>query len=69
MTAEEVEDLQCRLAHQELAIETLSDTVVRQGQMLDELHAELAKIRALLRELRPSPLDGAPDREPPPPHY
>lgn len=69
MTAGEVEDLQCRLAHQELTIETLNDTVVAQGQMLDELRAELVRIKQQLRELRPSPLDGAAAPEPPPPHY
>lgn len=69
MTRDELEDLQCRIAHQDLTIETLNETVVRQGKRLDELGGELARLRQLLHELRPSPLDGQPEREPPPPHY
>lgn len=69
MTQQLLEDLQIRLAHQELAIEALNEAVARQDLTLVQLREELAQVRALLRELRPSPLGEDPDREPPPPHY
>jgi SlyX protein len=69
MTRDAIDDLQVRLAHQELAIEMLNQTVVRQDQDIAALRAELADVQRLLRELRPSPLDGGPADEPPPPHY
>lgn len=65
---EAVEDLQMRFAHQEVALEALNDTVVRQARMIDALRSELDQVKRDLRELRPSPLSGAAD-EPPPPHY
>lgn len=64
-----IEDLQIRFAHQELAIEALTDTVVRQGQLINDLRSELDEVKRDLRELRPSPLDGDVADEPPPPHY
>ncbi|MCB1791413.1 MAG: SlyX family protein [Gammaproteobacteria bacterium] len=65
---EAVEDLQMRFAHQEVALEALNDTVVRQARMIDALRSELDQVKRDLRELRPSPLSGVAD-EPPPPHY
>ena len=64
-----IEDLQVRFAHQELAIEALSETVARQDRLIAELRDELARLKQLVQELRPSPLGGDPAAEPPPPHY
>ncbi|MEZ5587249.1 MAG: SlyX family protein [Sedimenticolaceae bacterium] len=66
---EELEDLQVRFTHQELAIEVLNQAVVRQDQLIIEMRRELARLQEIVRELRPSPLDGDPAHEPPPPHY
>ena len=66
---EELEDLQVRFTHQELAIEVLSQAMVRQDQLIVEMRRELARLQEIVRELRPSPLDGDPAHEPPPPHY
>lgn len=66
---EQLEDLQVRLAHHELALETLNETVVRQDRLIAELREELRRVQQQLRDLRPSPLDGDPSAEPPPPHY
>ena len=65
----ELEDLQIRVTHQDLAIETLNDTVARQDRQITQLREELDQLRELVRELRPSPLGGDPGDEPPPPHY
>jgi SlyX protein len=65
----EIEDLQVRFAHQELAIETLNDVVAEQGRLLATLRDELERVQAEMRELRPSPLDPGAASEPPPPHY
>lgn len=65
----DIEDLQVRFAHQELAIEALSDAVVRQEQLIAALRGELDRVKNDLRELRPSPLGQDGGDEPPPPHY
>ncbi len=64
-----VEDLQVGLAHQELAIEALSDEVAGQGRLIAELRAELDELKRQMRELRPSLLGADGGDEPPPPHY
>ena len=69
MTQEQIDDLQVRIAHQEMAIEALSDTVARQDRVISALREELAGVKRMLRELRPSPLGGDAADEPPPPHY
>lgn len=64
-----IEDLQVRIAHQELAIEALNETVMRQDQLLNDLKAEVATMRERLLALQPSPLGESDAPEPPPPHY
>ncbi|MCG6967407.1 MAG: SlyX family protein [Chromatiaceae bacterium] len=64
-----IEDLQMRFAHQELAIEALHDSVLRQDRLIAELREELVRIKQQVRELRPSPLGADGADEPPPPHY
>ena len=65
----ELEDLQIRVTHQDLAIETLNETVARQDREIARLRQELQQLRELVRELRPSPVGGDAVDEPPPPHY
>ncbi len=65
----QIDDLQMRFAHQELALEMLHDTVVRQDRVIAELLTEVQELRALLREIKRSPVDGNATDEPPPPHY
>ena len=64
-----IEDLQIRLAHQELAIEALNETVARQDRRLLDLQAEIRSLHERLQALKPSPLGEEPMAEPPPPHY
>ena len=66
---DQIEDLQVRFAHQELAIEALNETVARQDRLIATLRDELVHVRQILNELRPSPLGADSAREPPPPHY
>ena len=70
MSDAELEDLQIRVAHQEMAIEALNKTVARQDVQLGELGEEIRRLKALLRDINLSPLgnDGG-GQEPPPPHY
>lgn len=65
---DEIEDLQMRFAHQELAIEALHETLLRQDRLIVAMRDELDRVKALLNELRPSPLDADAGHEPPP-HY
>lgn len=66
---EQLEDLQIRLTHQDLAIEVLNRTVASQDRRITELGEELERVRQLLAELKPSPLGADSAEEPPPPHY
>ena len=66
---EQLEDLQIRLTHQDLAIEALNRTVADQDRRIAELGEELERVRQLLAELKPSPLGADSAQEPPPPHY
>ena len=66
---EQLEDLQVRAAHQELAIEALNATVARQDRLIAELREELERLRQTVSELKPSPLGADVADEPPPPHY
>jgi len=66
---DQLEDLQIRWAHQELAIEALNETVARQDQQIVGLRQELGRLKQMLLELKPSPLGADTADEPPPPHY
>ena len=65
---DEFEDLQVRFAHQEVGIEALHETLVRQDRLIAELRDELARVKLMLSELRPKLLGADPGHEPPP-HY
>ena len=69
MTEQQLEDLQIRLTHQEMAIESLSRAVAQQDGLIAQLRVDLAQVRQMLHALQPSPLGDATAEEPPPPHY
>lgn len=69
MSDDPIEDLQIRLAHQELTIEVLNEAVSRQDRLLLELQAEIRSLHERLKALTPSPLGDGSATEPPPPHY
>ncbi len=66
---DQLDDLQARLTHQDLAIEALNEIVVRQERRLSELGEELQQLKQIMLELRLSPLGADAADEPPPPHY
>lgn len=59
-------DLEIRLTHQEAALQTLSDALIRQDRLLAALVRQLERLQAQARA--GSPIGPAAD-EPPPPHY
>ena len=63
---ERLTDLEIRAMHQEAALETLSDTVVRLERHINVLEGELRSLRDRVRAL--SPTDIFPGDEVPP-HY
>ncbi|MCU7876467.1 MAG: SlyX family protein [Candidatus Thiodiazotropha sp. (ex. Lucinoma kazani)] len=65
---EHIFDLESRLAFQEEAINTLSETVVEQQQLIDSLTRTVEALRERIKAFDPSPLQSG-EPEPPPPHY
>jgi SlyX protein len=61
-------DLESRLAFQEEAIHTLSETLIEQQRTIDSLSQTMELLRERLQALEPTPLQPG-DNEPPPPHY
>lgn len=65
---EQILQLEVKLAYLEAAVEELTQTVVRQQQMLHDTGQQLGFIRSLLAELHPAAVRPL-DQETPPPHY
>lgn len=63
-----VEELEIRIAHQELAIEELTRTLLDQERLAAEQAQTLQRLERQLRAALPSPL-ATPEEETPPPHY
>ncbi|MGD8913588.1 MAG: SlyX family protein [Candidatus Thiodiazotropha sp.] len=61
-------DLESRLAFQEQAIHTLSETLIEQQRTIDSLRNTVEALRQRMQVLVPSPLQPG-ETEPPPPHY
>ncbi|MEW7998635.1 MAG: SlyX family protein [Candidatus Thiodiazotropha endolucinida] len=61
-------DLESRMAFQEQAIHTLSETLIEQQRTIDSLNRTIETLRQRLQALDPSPLQPG-ENEPPPPHY
>jgi SlyX protein len=65
---ERIIDLESRMAFQEEAIHTLSETLIEQQRTIDSLSRTIDALRQRLQALEPSPLQPG-ETEPPPPHY
>ena len=63
-----LDQLEIRIAYQDETIETLNQTITEQWQEIDRLKRQLARLDDRLREAESRPV-GAPQNEPPPPHY
>jgi SlyX protein len=61
-------DLESRVAFQEQAIHTLSETLIEQQRTIDSLSRTVDALKQRLQALEPSPLQTG-ETEPPPPHY
>lgn len=63
-----IDELECRIAFQDDAIEKLSDTLIAQQKQIDQLHRQLEKMHARINSLQEQSV--APQsEETPPPHY
>jgi SlyX protein len=62
------EDLEIRIAHQELALEELTRTTLAQQQRINELTVQIDYLKSLVKELSPSAVASR-SEETPPPHY
>jgi SlyX protein len=63
-----IERLEIRLAYQDETIETLNQTITAQWREIDRLTRLFSQLDDRLREAEARPA-GAPQSEPPPPHY
>jgi len=63
-----LEDLEIRIAHQELALEELTRTTLAQQQRINEQAVQIDYLMSLLKELSPSAVASRAE-ETPPPHY
>ena len=63
-----IDNLEIRITHQESAIEELTDTTLKQEQVIRLLHEELKALKAQLLTLSRQEMV-KPEDEPPPPHY
>lgn len=63
-----VEDLEIRIAHQEVALEELTRTLLVQERQLREQADTIQRLERQLRAALPSPVASR-DEETPPPHY
>jgi SlyX protein len=61
-------DLESRVAFQEEAIHSLSETLIAQQRTIDSLSRTVEALREHLRALEPTPLHSG-KNDPPPPHY
>ncbi|MGB5717815.1 MAG: SlyX family protein [Gammaproteobacteria bacterium] len=63
-----MESLEIRLMHQEAAIEELTQTLLRQEQLVSSQVTAIERIESMMRSLSSSS-SAPPGDEPPPPHY
>jgi len=63
-----LESLEIRLMHQEAAIEELTQTLLRQEQLVSSQVTAIERIESMMRALSGSS-SAPPGDEPPPPHY
>lgn len=63
-----IEDLEIRSAHQEWALEELSEQVRAQLQMIEQMRERIRELESRLRSVAPGAV-GPESEETPPPHY
>ena len=61
-------DLEIRYAHQEATLEAFNETLLLQQRSIEELRAELARIKQLMGGMSGGEMASAAE-ETPPPHY
>lgn len=66
--AQQVEQLEVKVAYQEHTIELLNDEITRQQQDLDQLKFKLEHVIKRVKAFQPSDIAKA-SEETPPPHY
>lgn len=64
-TAARLMDIEMAIANQQKALDDLSDVVIKQGKVIDELLRQNETLRGLISQDVVKPLD----EETPPPHY
>lgn len=64
---ERVTALEAALAHQEAAVQDLSDMITQQWAIIDLLKRDNARLKEAVATL--DSRTGSPEDEPPPPHY
>jgi SlyX protein len=62
-----IEQLETRIAHQDLTIEDLNKSVTGQWRQIDDLTKQVERMAARLQHVEANASPGA--AEPPPPHY
>jgi len=62
-----IEALEMQMAHQDRAIEELSEVITRQYQEMEKLNRRLMRMEDEVRAVQEA--TPTPGREPPPPHY
>jgi len=62
-----IEQLETRIAHQDLTIEDLNKSVTAQWRQIDDLTKQVERMAARLQHVEANAAPGA--AEPPPPHY
>lgn len=68
MSDERIIELESRIAFQEDSIQSLSQTLRDQQQVIDRMETSIEELRQRLKAINLSPLESEAD-EPPPPHY
>ena len=61
-------DLESHLAHQEIAIQDLSDVAARQSETIDELKRQIDRLKERLLAAE-AEVQSVMPQDPPPPHY
>lgn len=65
--SQELIDLQVKMMHQQEELESLSDTVIRQGKQIDELNLKLEEFKARVDDMAAGSSTIPIDEKPP--HY
>lgn len=61
-------DLEIRLTHHEVALEEMSEVMIKQQQILESLRGDVTALQRQLRDMSPGNIASA-EEESPPPHY